>query len=152
MLKTIWLISVVQRDQCGKALLHKDWEFCLVSSSIRIATRHLLWSWEILPPGTRILCPLSSVHVETVDHLLLHCEFAWRIWSSRLNWWGVSWVPPPTISDMASWWFDFNFKNLKTHIRVSLFFAIVWNTKVFSDLSYCWSVAGELYKEKAASW
>ena len=90
----------------------------------RIATRHLLWSWGILPPGTSILCPLCSDHVETIDHLLLHCEFAWRIGFSCLNWWGVSWVPPPTISYQ---WFDFNFKNLKKHIWVSLFFAIVWN-------------------------
>ena len=128
--------------------------FAWLALQQRIATRHLLWSWGILPPGTSILCPLCSDPVKTVDHLLLHCEFAWRIWSSCLNWWGVSWVPPPSVSDMTSWWFDFNLKNLKKHICGSLFFAIIWNIwlcrnkKVFIDLSCCWSVVKELCKEK----
>ena len=42
---------------------------------------------------------------ETVDHLLLHCEMAYRLWSFVFKTFGLSWVIPRSIPDLLfGWW------------------------------------------------
>ena len=42
---------------------------------------------------------------ETVDHLLLHCKMAYRLWSFVFITFGVSWVIPRSIPDLLfGWW------------------------------------------------
>ena len=42
---------------------------------------------------------------ETVDHLLLHCEMAHRLWSFALITFGLSWIIPRSIPDfLFGWW------------------------------------------------
>ena len=42
---------------------------------------------------------------ETVDHLLLHCGKAYRLWCFVLRIFGISWVPSCTVQDcLFSWW------------------------------------------------
>ena len=42
---------------------------------------------------------------ETVDHLLLHCELAYQLWSFVLITFGLSWVIPRSIPDLLfGWW------------------------------------------------
>ena len=42
---------------------------------------------------------------ETIDHLLLHCEMAYRLWSFVLITFGLSWVILRSIPDfLFSWW------------------------------------------------
>ena len=42
---------------------------------------------------------------ETVDHLLLHCEMAYRLWSFVFITFGLSWVIPRSIPDLLfGWW------------------------------------------------
>ena len=42
---------------------------------------------------------------ETVDHLLLHCEMAYRLWSFVFITFGLSWVIPRSIPDLLfRWW------------------------------------------------
>ena len=37
---------------------------------------------------------------ETVDHLFLHCEIAYRLWSFVFITFGLSWVIPRLIPDL----------------------------------------------------
>ena len=41
---------------------------------------------------------------ETVDHLLLHCEMAHRLWCFALNSFGLSWVIPRLIPNLLFGW------------------------------------------------
>ena len=42
---------------------------------------------------------------ETVDHLLLHCRKAYRLWCVVFRIFGISWVPSCKVSDfLFSWW------------------------------------------------
>ena len=42
---------------------------------------------------------------ETVDHLLLHCEIAYDLWSAFFGGFGLSWVMPRQVFDLlACWW------------------------------------------------
>ena len=42
---------------------------------------------------------------EMVDHLLLHCEMAYQLWSFVLITFGLSWVIPRSIPDLLfGWW------------------------------------------------
>ena len=49
-------------------------------------------------------CFLCLAAEETVDHLLLHCEWAWRLWSDMFRLFGVQWVMPQTVFDLFSCW------------------------------------------------
>ena len=71
-----------------------------------IATKDLLRRCGILPQDADVMCPFCNVHLETVGHVLLHCHFAWNVWSVCLRWWGTSWICPPDVSHIALWWFD----------------------------------------------
>ena len=41
---------------------------------------------------------------ESIDHLLLHCPFAWDLWSMVLGLFGVSWVMPRTVLGLIGCW------------------------------------------------
>ena len=48
---------------------------------------------------------------ETVDHLLLHCEMAYRLWSFVFITFGLSWVIPRSIPDLLFGWWNWLEKN-----------------------------------------
>ena len=49
-----------------------------------------------------IMCRCNG---ETVDHLLLHCEKAYHLWSLVLRSFGISWVLPRLVADtLFGWW------------------------------------------------
>lgn len=41
---------------------------------------------------------------EDVDHLLIHCEWAYRLWSYAFRSFGVSWVLPKRVADVLAGW------------------------------------------------
>ena len=45
-------------------------------------------------------CPMCLKDEEIVDHLLLRCKIAMKIWNTFLTWLGCSWVPPNQIQDL----------------------------------------------------
>ena len=48
-----------------------------------------------------IMCRLCG---ETVDHLFLHCEMAYRFWSFIFITFGLSWVIPKSIPNLLFGW------------------------------------------------
>ena len=49
-------------------------------------------------------CCLCRCDEETVEHLLLHCKFAYALWSEVLIMFGVQWVMPDTIVSLLFAW------------------------------------------------
>ncbi|KAI8561040.1 hypothetical protein RHMOL_Rhmol04G0305000 [Rhododendron molle] len=64
----------------------------------------------MIQEGQLPLCPLCSLVEETPKHLFLHCLSSWHIWSIIMQWWLLVWVCPPSLADLASWWFGNSFQ------------------------------------------
>lgn len=103
-------------------------------------------------------CPLCSELSETPQHLLLHCSFAWRIWSSIFRWWRVEWVCPPDLITLSLFWFSSPFKNLEKKCWESCFYAVIWsiwkarNDLIFNNKASTWEEITELVKIRVALW
>ena len=50
-------------------------------------------------------CCLCRCEEETVDHLLIHCKYAYTLWSEVLRLFGVQWVMPKNVVFLLfAWW------------------------------------------------
>ena len=50
-------------------------------------------------------CIMCHCNGETVNHLLLHCEKAYQLWSLVFRSFGISWVLPRSVADtLFGWW------------------------------------------------
>ena len=50
-------------------------------------------------------CIMCHCNGEMVDHLLLHCGKAYRLWSLVFRSFGISWVLPRSVADtLLGWW------------------------------------------------
>jgi hypothetical protein len=47
---------------------------------------------------------MCKVNGETMDHLLLHCDYAQSLWSFIVCLFGVSWVMPRRVEDNLACW------------------------------------------------
>ena len=65
---------------------------------------------------------------ETLDHLLLHCEMAHRLWSFVLITFGLSWVIPRSIPDLLFGWWNWVGKHSSQ----------IWNLVPLCILWYIW--------------
>ena len=77
---------------------------------------------------------------ETVDHLLLHCEMAHRLWSFALKSFDLSWVIPRSIPDLLFGWWNWLEKHL-SQIWNLVPLCILWciwkerNRRTFEDFN-----------------
>ena len=58
---------------------------------------------------------------ETVDHLLLHCEMAYRLWSFVFITFGLSWVIPRLIPDLLFGWWNWLVEAFVSDLELSPF-------------------------------
>ncbi|XP_071721458.1 uncharacterized protein [Rutidosis leptorrhynchoides] len=49
-------------------------------------------------------CGWCLSHVESIDHLFLHCSWSHKIWSALFNWWNVCWIIPSNILEFSLEW------------------------------------------------
>ena len=76
---------------------------------------------------------------ETVDHLLLHCEKAYWLWSLVFKSFGISWVLPRLVVDtLFGWWnwFGKHFSSIWNLVPLCLMWCI-WterNRWTFEDM------------------
>ncbi|XP_071727630.1 uncharacterized protein [Rutidosis leptorrhynchoides] len=143
----------------------KEDEFQWVHSVDKIAIFH----WQTVQEGvpvkevlgyrrclrdiTNDKCGWCLAHVESIDHLFLHCSWSYKVWSSLFNWWNVCWILPSNILEFSHDWCD------GLGIRAKIFWklispATIWtiwmarNELVFNGSYMCWVASVERIKIK----
>ncbi|GKB98958.1 hypothetical protein Tco_0985095 [Tanacetum coccineum] len=91
---------------------------------------------------------------ESVEHVLLHCKWAFLFWGSLLRWWNMSWVLPSSISEFVQDWNEGMPANFRKIWKLIGPYAIwqIWlarNEATFNDKFFCWSKAVTIVKRKA---
>ncbi|GKB69336.1 reverse transcriptase domain, reverse transcriptase zinc-binding domain protein, partial [Tanacetum coccineum] len=73
-----------------------------------------------------LLCPCGN-NVETINHAMLLCDMAWRVWEKFFNWWKFDRVDVFTISEL----FRHNGSGSQTKEIKSLWQVVIWVTGYF---------------------
>jgi hypothetical protein len=63
----------------------------------RIPTRDNLAKRHVFPPNASLLRVLCNEVNESTNHLFLHCNVTWKIWSKILNWLEVNTITPANL-------------------------------------------------------
>lgn len=66
----------------------------------RSKTKELLHRLGILKGEDVLRCIFCHEARESTEHIMLHCPFVWRIWSTIALWWGFQWAIPSSIEDL----------------------------------------------------
>ena len=88
-----------------------------------------------------ILCVMCNESPEDHNHLLLHCPFAWRLWSWWLMLWNVCWVPPKSLLEAFEQWHSCSKGAFLKKIWIASFHIVIWtiwkerNARIFRDVS-----------------
>ena len=85
-------------------------------------------------------CIMCRHGEETVDHLLLHCEMAYRLWNFVFRTFGLPWVIPRSILDLLFGWWNWLGKHLSqiwNLVPLCILWCIwkEWNWRTFEDLN-----------------
>ncbi|XP_058185636.1 uncharacterized protein LOC131302861 [Rhododendron vialii] len=83
--------------------------FAWMAVQSKVATRSVLVGRNMILEGQSSSCPLCSLLMETPQHLFLHCQLSWAVWSQILEWWHVQWVCPDSLDAHLRWWMDSKF-------------------------------------------
>ncbi|KAL9672015.1 hypothetical protein QQ045_009589 [Rhodiola kirilowii] len=123
-----------------------------------LPSKVLLSKRRVLLREEDLFCVLCGGEVETSDHLLIHCEWSWRLWTDCLTWWGSSWVAPQTAKTLlVSWDLGGPSKSSKRSGRI-LCYAVLWsiweerNKRCFQNCKRRVEEIGELVKSRVAWW
>lgn len=122
-----------------------------------IATKSILVRRGILAQDLDS-CPLCSVTAETSNHLFLHCEFAWQVWSGVMKWWVMEWVCPSNLENLWCFWNSQKFKKFEKSCWIACFFAVMWsiwtgrNELVFNNKPWDEMLCMDLVKTRMAIW
>ncbi|XP_058217620.1 uncharacterized protein LOC131328732 [Rhododendron vialii] len=153
--------------QSNNALLASVWKnlcppkmkiFAWLAVKEKAITRSKLLSRNVLNEIHLALYPLCSLHLETHQHLFLHCHYSWSVWSIILEWRNMKWVCPASVPELASWWFASGFSNLEKHIWKACFYATPWslwlvrNDYVFNYSSKQALELRDIVKTRVAMW
>ncbi|XP_071708090.1 uncharacterized protein [Rutidosis leptorrhynchoides] len=70
-----------------------------------IPVRVVLANRHILPSNISKLCVWCMLEEETIEHLLLHCNWSFKIWAELFRWWNIRWVIPSSIEEFLFDWY-----------------------------------------------
>lgn len=92
----------------------------------KLNTRAKLAKLRIIP-SSQDLCPLCNEESECVNHLLLQCNYAWKIWCWWMNLWEMSWVFPSTLKDILHQWTINRRDPFFKKVWWAMFYIIIWS-------------------------
>lgn len=78
---------------------HRIEIFAWLSIMEKINTRSKLLKIGVIAQENS-LCVLCNSHIETTNHLVIHCQLSWLLWSWWLDYWKLSWAQPSTIKEV----------------------------------------------------
>lgn len=73
------------------------------------------------------LSVLCHSKIESLNHVLLICPFAWKVWSNIITWWGLQWASPSSMDMLMYWWMDWNFRKRRKQLWRSIIIAGLWS-------------------------
>ncbi|XP_071712760.1 uncharacterized protein [Rutidosis leptorrhynchoides] len=122
-----------------------------------IPVRDILIRRHILPLNHPPMCTWCETEVETVDHLLLHYPWTFKVWSELFQWWNIRWVIPSSILEFSANWYNgmgIGDKKFWRLIGPATIWAI-WlarNDFVFNGNYTCWASIVRKIKLKVFVW
>lgn len=100
--------------------------FLWLALNRRINSKSKLVALKIIPPEENV-CALCLSYEESSDHLLLHCDFSYKLWCWWLKIWGLSWVFPLSLMDAFEQWVIYDKNLFFKKIWLAMFSIIVWS-------------------------
>ncbi|KAK3200402.1 hypothetical protein Dsin_023817 [Dipteronia sinensis] len=103
-------------------------------------------------------CPMCGEFEEDIDHLFLRCKWAWNLWNSCMNWWGVSSCAADSVRNWWFGWIGLCPKKNSNRSWISMFFAVSWsiwearNGKVFKKVEASFSKTVDMVRFRVAWW
>ncbi|XP_026452337.1 uncharacterized protein LOC113352776 [Papaver somniferum] len=72
-------------------------------------------------------CLFCKEHVETADHMFLHCKYAFEVWSYFINAFKISWVFPSNVKQLFEMW-SFNVLHVRCKdVWWKMIYAVLWH-------------------------
>ncbi|XP_071708755.1 uncharacterized protein [Rutidosis leptorrhynchoides] len=118
-----------------------------------VPVKEVLSYRRCLRPGSDDKCGWCGIHVESIDHLFLHCSWSHHIWSALFNWWNVSWIIPSSMLEFSSDWINgmgikaANFWSLIGPVTIWAIW-LARNELVFNGVYSCWAATVSRIKLK----
>lgn len=112
----------------------------------------------VVEPNGGPSCVLCRSGEESLNHIMLHYPFTWKVWSSIIKWWGVKWVIPGTVERLFQWWNGWKFKKGEMQIWKAIPLAVLWsvwkhrNDVIFNKVQPNMEELYELIKVRVAIW
>ncbi|KAL9684871.1 hypothetical protein QQ045_022313 [Rhodiola kirilowii] len=113
---------------------------------------------RILKRDQDLTCVLCRFEQETTDHMLIHCDWSWRLWASCFSWWGSEWVMPQTVICLLESWEAGGMTKAYNRYWKTMCYAIIWsiweerNKRCFQDQRRSVVEVGDLVKTRVAWW
>ncbi|KAK3172175.1 hypothetical protein Dsin_033156 [Dipteronia sinensis] len=136
---------------------HKVEVFLWQLLKVRILVKEVLHNFGMVQIAS-IECPLCNSEWETVNHLFLHCDWAWKLWSEAMGWWEVSSCKNKDISGWADGWSGLCNAKSSSRAWIVLFYAVCWtiwdirNVVVFNGKEAIFSLALDSVRFRLAWW
>ncbi|XP_072064221.1 uncharacterized protein [Arachis hypogaea] len=73
------------------------------------------------------VCALCNKEIESVQHLFLMCDIAWKVWCCWLQSVGRKWAIPGTIRGLFESWTGLHTSKQEQKRGLIGFFAVIWN-------------------------
>lgn len=124
----------------------------------RLKTSDFLSRIGVLRGSRNLCCVLCKAEEETCNHLLLSCNFVWRVWSNIMAWWEIQWVSPGSFEGLMYWWLGWRLKKKVKEVWWVVFISVVgslWmyrNDCVFNNVNPDADALSELIKIRVAMW
>ncbi|XP_028067001.1 uncharacterized protein LOC114269850 [Camellia sinensis] len=93
----------------------------------RIKSFDLLQKIGVVESNGGPSCVLCRSGKESLNHIMLHCPFSWKVWSSIIKGWGVKWIIPDIVERLFQWWNGWKFKKGETQIWKAIPLAVLWS-------------------------
>lgn len=93
----------------------------------RVKTSLYLYNLGIIQNLEDVACKFCNLEHESLDHLLLHCQFVWELWSEVLSWWDIQWVVPQNVNALFIWWMNCKIKSSQKIIWNCIPLAVIWS-------------------------
>ncbi|KAL9667760.1 hypothetical protein QQ045_002125 [Rhodiola kirilowii] len=123
-----------------------------------LPSKMMLYGRKILKRDQNLKCDLCGIEQETTDHLLIHCQWSWKLWANSLTWWGGVWVMSETTRCLLESWHVGGETRAYNRMWKTLCYAVLWsiwderNKRCFKEKRRSVGEIGELVKARVAWW